>query len=835
MADLKTCILAAADAGEMSRDAADEFVQRLDELAGDTSASGFHQSRVRAAQRLQDEVERRLRRKKRMKLKQAAAWDAINQRLSAADRPDKAALAVLDLDPKGVYVGENVSMVHSVRRGFAFSLMSDFVDRYRSKHGGLSRDMSGMDDVIGGLFGERVAGEAKALADGISAARNYLVGLHNAAGGDILERKNWGWVQRHDRATIASTAKQEWVDFVLDHLDASRMFGPDGQRMTARELVATVNAAYDNIVSGGLEEMAGRFDHNYTSPVNARIAHRELVFKDSRAWLAYQRRFGDPDVFGSIIGEIDRLARDTAIMEVLGPYPRASLQGMKDVIDASRGRAAIEATGRKGRQLAETVGKHRFLDATFDQVTGRANIPADAGWARASQSNRNLVTAARLGSAIWVSFGDIATNTLTAHMTGTPITRLLRELFQQLNPADGAHRRMAARMAYISETWVGDAVGAQRLMGEVTGAPSTARIADSTLRLSGLNAWTDGGRSAFRLELTGHMTDQAGKAFADVEPALRATMERHGVTAADWDMYRSTPIWTDPETGAEFIRPEDTWLEFDVGARLEVGERNARFEAARRIGAMIAAENEFAVIKPVARARALITGGTVPGGFWGEVIRNATLFRSFGVSFAYMHVSRMMAQRGLRSKAAYLAWIMIGMTIGGAIGEQASSVFRGKDPRDMTDEKFWASAAIRGGSLGPLGDFMYSSTSRHGNNLAEGLLGPIYGSQLGSLNKLTVGNIQEMVEKGEARNVGAEAQRLADGLIPGRSLWYARAAFDRMLADELTAWADGGDAEARFRRIERAAQRDFDQRFWWPPGQFVPERAPRAAAAVGGN
>ena len=72
----------------------------------------------------------------------------------------------------------------------------------------------------------------------------------------------------------------------------------------------------------------------------------------------------------------------------------------------------------------------------------------------------------------------------------------------------------------------------------------------------------------------------------------------------------------------------------------------------------------------------------------------------------------MMAQRGLRSKAAYLTWAMLGMTAAGAIAEQASSIARGKDPRDMSDPRFWASAVIRGGSLGPLGDFMYSTTSR---------------------------------------------------------------------------------------------------------------------------
>jgi hypothetical protein len=40
------------------------------------------------------------------------------------------------------------------------------------------------------------------------------------------------------------------------------------------------------------------------------------------------------------------------------------------------------------------------------------------------------------------------------------------------------------------------------------------------------------------------------------------------------------------------------------------------------------------------------------------------------------------------------------------------------------------------------------------------------------------------------------------------------------------AQADGPEAAKRFQRIERAARRDFDQRFWWRPRRRVPERAP---------
>ncbi len=50
-------------------------------------------------------------------------------------------------------------------------------------------------------------------------------------------------------------------------------------------------------------------------------------------------------------------------------------------------------------------------------------------------------------------------------------------------------------------------------MSEVTGVPSTARITDTVLRMSGLNAWTDAARAAFKLEFIGHLTDNANTAL----------------------------------------------------------------------------------------------------------------------------------------------------------------------------------------------------------------------------------------------------------------------------------------------------------------------------------
>src|SRR3546814_4214113 len=114
-------------------------------------------------------------------------------------------------------------MRHLQARGTAWGMMADFIDRYRSKHGGLTRNTVGLRDVVKGLFGEGTTKEAQALADGIKLARGYLVNRANLAGADIVRKSNWGWVQKHDAAAIKRAGVNAWMEFTLPRLDPSKM------------------------------------------------------------------------------------------------------------------------------------------------------------------------------------------------------------------------------------------------------------------------------------------------------------------------------------------------------------------------------------------------------------------------------------------------------------------------------------------------------------------------------------------------------------------------------------------------------------------------------------
>lgn len=174
----------------------------------------------------------------------------------------------------------------------------------------------------------------------------------------------------------------------------------------------------------------------------------------------------------------------------------------------------------------------------------------------------------------------------------------------------------------------------------------------------------------------------------------------------------------------------------------------------------------------------------------------------------------------------------------GALGEQLSQISKGRDPLNMdgTTEKgraFWLKALTRGGGLGIFGDFLFSDVNRFGGGILNTLAGPVFGTQVPSATRLSIGNLQELVKEGKMRNPGRELTRFVQLMTPGRSLWYGSLAMERLIFDEMQKMIDPNAAQA-FRRIEQRARRERGQSYFSPPGRGLPpKRGPRLKEIAG--
>jgi hypothetical protein len=214
----------------------------------------------------------------------------------------------------------------------------------------------------------------------------------------------------------------------------------------------------------------------------------------------------------------------------------------------------------------------------------------------------------------------------------------------------------------------------------------------------------------------------------------------------------------------------------------------------------------------------------------GELSRSLALYKQFPVTMISTHLARGAFTLSGLERGRYLAELLIGLTVMGAISVQARNIIKGKDPQDMSQPNFWPQAFLAGGGAGIFGDFLFSDVNRYGGGMIETLAGPV-GGLIDDSTRLTMGNLHEFIA-GKETKFAAEAVNFAHRYTPGSNAWYSRLALERIVWDRLREMADP-NASQSFRRIQQRARREYGQEFWWKPGAPTPERAPDLGAVAG--
>jgi len=375
-------------------------------------------------------------------------------------------------------------------------------------------------------------------------------------------------------------------------------------------------------------------------------------------------------------------------------------------------------------------------------------------------------------------------------------------------------QKLAVRRGLIAEEWAHRTAAQHRYMGEELTGEVSKRLAESVLRLSGLSRFTQAGRWAFGMEFLGTLTEARHLPFDQLDPNLRGAFERYGMHAGDWDTIRSAPTVLD--RGVEWIDPP-TLPDRELGDKLLE---------------MIGRETDYAVPVPDLATRAMVNSVAPPGTLHGELVKSAFLFKSFGISVMAMQGQRIMQMAGA-NRLRYAAGLTIATTLMGGLGIWLKDLAAGRDPRNAADvpfydEKhhkaelnpgFWGQALAQGGGFGIFGDFVRSSTNRAGGGLAGSVAGPV------------VSDATDIAALVTSKNKTGAALKFARGQIPGGSLWYARLAFDRAMADQVQEALDPHYRQS-WRRMNKWAQEQGTE-YWWKPGQMAPGRAPDLSKALG--
>lgn len=819
MANIHDCLGRAVDGGELDKTRAREAAREYDRLlARYETIMPRHQAEATALADLKEATKRQARSRRHTVLAQLQTMTRLKTLIEDAPDPALAIRDLLEHSETSGFTGESVqslsnAYIQSVNYGIRDALAATSRDLL-----GRNRNPATLRDIMRELHNEATGNpQAKAMADAVRAQQERLRQAFNDHGGDIGKLDDYGVTHTHDIHRVRAAGFDQWADAIFDRLDWSRITDFDTGKAFAAEKGQMPDRAtaepflreiFDGINTQGWNKRDPSMTTGGKAIYNRRADHRVLHFRDGTAWLDYNARFGNGDPFSSLVGGLHGMARDIAQMRVLGPNPKLGLEYAAQVAQKRvAGNAKAEA------DVLAKAARTRTMLAHFD---GSVNQTEWEGAARFFANTRSILTSAKLGAAILSAPTDLRTLTMAARISGMKPGNVLGTAMRLASSQ--ASRADAARMGYVAETLADTGAAAGRYLAEQMTNETVNRLTSFTIRASGLSFWTDMLKTAFRQEFAGFLAGNADRGFDAIDAPLRRMFTERGISAADWDALRAPEGRFVANGGADFISPMH-WLEHQTALPRQEAEG-----LAMRMQMLMEEQLEYGIPTMRLEGKAWTIGDTKPGTIQGEFWRSSTMFKAFALSLTIGQYRRFVALPTTADRAIYAAQMVAGLTLLGGLSVQLKELSKARDPRPMDDPYFWGAAFMQGGGVGIFGDFFASETNRFGGGWAKTLSGPVvdFGS---SLMNIPMSNITRAVA-GEDTFVGRDISNFARYNTPvASSLWYQRAAFDRLVADQLQAFLDP-EAEEVWRRQERQRERDYGSRTWWERGAALPNRPP---------
>jgi len=711
---------------------------------------------------------------------------------------------------------------------------------------GFFQDRGKLIDLVKEMRGEATgnaiaARGARAFADVAEEARQVF----NAAGGDVGRLDDWGMPQHHSQEKVAAAGKDTWIDKIMPRLDRNRYIDEFGMPYDDPRMREFLSKAWDTIATNGHANTKPGGMNGIGKRANRHGEERQIHFKDADSVIEYWNEFGDRTVVEILADHVETMARDIAFIEHFGPNPDITYRTLRD-------QALTKATLADPTQTPTLEGRAVKLDILYDYSAGRVK-PTYRQWLRkTADAIANLNVAGKLGGAAIASLiGDKPMMEAVSHLNDIPAVQRWTSEMRLLNPVNAADRRLLQ----VNGLMVDNLRSGLQRFGEQLGQSSlTGKLANAVMRISGMQAINDIRKGAFGLNAMAAIGNQLDKGldFTDrakgrgglLHPDDIRLMKTWGITERDWSIWKLARLDTiagvdkvlTPEaisriTDAELQQAGITAQVQGAATDVMTEGAQARRDAIVKLLGVVNTESEFAIITPGWKERATFYGTMQRGTGWGEIQKSFWQFKSFPWTVVFRSLDAIVNQDSVPSKAIIASWLIASTTLAGAMLMQTRELLTGKDPLAMTDKnwwKFWGKAFVTGGALGLYGDFLYNSMStRAGSGPIETLSGPTMGPLL---ELALVQPLAAIAKKIEGKDSHLAAQTLHDlkGYVPGGNLWYTKAAMDHLVWQRVLEMASPG----YLNQIRQRTQRDFNQEWWWRPGELTPDRGPAFERAI---
>lgn len=501
------------------------------------------------------------------------------------------------------------------------------------------------------------------------------------------------------------------------------------------------------------------------------------------ALIAFRNEVSSEGMLASTLTrELPQLTRRAAAADFWGPNYR---RNFNTLIEELRAENKI------------TAQQEKALRADFDSMVDVA-VPESFQLNQWLATYKNLQISSKLGSAVVMALMDAPTMIwVTRSLLRIKDVRAINDLFSGFRSAET--REAATLFGSFEDGVLNHLSNRMDVNLDATGriVEKSAAMANLTMKLQGLNWWTNATKAGGTNMLLKHFGSLVGKPWSELDPQFRRVAERFDIGEATWNSLDKSNLQANGAINV-FTLPTDLRDRFTAFVQEQV---NTMVITASQRDARWSQLNMTPGSKSAAIASAIMQFTSTPIAMGRK--QYARAFQEYG------------AVGGLASVAQLVAWILpIAL-----LGTQARELTRGNKPFAWDDPQFLVSAVASAGIGGYFGDFLYKnvfesrvqdmagiSAPRSAQDVFS-LLGPIGQSAGGVLAGL------EAIARGVSGNDDWEkpAWKFTRNLLqmaPGQNLWWTMGAWRYFMIDNVHSMIDPeGYSAAQSRQQEDASRR----------------------------
>ena len=137
----------------------------------------------------------------------------------------------------------------------------------------------------------------------------------NAAGGDIGKLDNWGIPHDWAQDIAVKKGKDQFVADMMGWIDRSKYTRLDGSLYSDAEMKSFLGEAWVTIATNGANKpIKAGAGNGGAIKANRGNKSRQIHFKDGQAALEALRKYSSKNVFETMVGHVNRMARDIALI-----------------------------------------------------------------------------------------------------------------------------------------------------------------------------------------------------------------------------------------------------------------------------------------------------------------------------------------------------------------------------------------------------------------------------------------------------------------------------------------------------------------------------------------